>query len=52
MNAPHTSSPWWPPSAVTQVPYALNTDPAVYALEQERLFRGPTWNFLRLPWCR
>ena len=48
MNAPHASSPVWPHSAVTQVPYALYTDPAIYALEQDRLFRGPTWNFLGL----
>jgi hypothetical protein len=49
MNAPHTASTLWPQRAVTEIPYALYTDPAVYALEQERLFRGPTWNFLGLP---
>lgn len=32
----------------TRVPYAVFTDPAVYAREQERIFRGPTWNFLAL----
>ena len=32
----------------TQVPYAVFTDPAVYAREQERIYRGPTWNFLAL----
>ncbi len=48
MNAPQTASALWPQRAVTEVPYALYTDPAIYALEQERLFRGPTWNFLGL----
>ncbi len=48
MNAPHAVSAIWPRAELTEVPYALYTDPAVYALEQERLFRGPTWNYLGL----
>ena len=47
MNAPHPAIQW-PQDTVTEIPYALYTDPAVYALEQERLFRGPTWNYLGL----
>ena len=37
----------WPPGT-TRVPYRLIRDPAVYALEQERIFRGPTWHYLCL----
>jgi anthranilate 1,2-dioxygenase large subunit len=32
----------------TRVPYRVFTDPELYAREQERLFRGPTWNYLAL----
>ena len=38
----------WPPEGVTRVPYAVFSDPALYRLEQERIFRGPTWHFLAL----
>jgi anthranilate 1,2-dioxygenase large subunit/terephthalate 1,2-dioxygenase oxygenase component alpha subunit len=38
----------WPPEGVSRVPFQIFTDPAVYALEQTRLFRGPVWNFLCL----
>ena len=38
----------WPPGGVARVPYRLFEDPGILALEQERLFRGPTWNFLCL----
>jgi phenylpropionate dioxygenase-like ring-hydroxylating dioxygenase large terminal subunit len=36
----------WPEAGVTRIPYRLFTDPDIYAMEQERIFRGPTWNFL------
>jgi anthranilate 1,2-dioxygenase large subunit len=30
------------------VPFRLYADPAQYQREQERLFKGPTWNYLCL----
>ena len=38
----------WPEPGVTRVPYRLFSDPEIYALEQQRIFRGPVWNFLCL----
>jgi anthranilate 1,2-dioxygenase large subunit len=32
----------------SRVPYGVFTSPEIYALEQERIFRGPTWSFLGL----
>ncbi|ANX03455.1 Rieske 2Fe-2S domain-containing protein [Immundisolibacter cernigliae] len=51
MNAPSTlpALPFaWPAEGLRRVPYAVFTDPAIYALEQERIFRGPTWNYVAL----
>src|SRR5215510_5449759 len=33
---------------LSHVPYRVYTDSDLYGLEQERIFRGPTWNFLAL----
>ena len=44
LEAPFT----WPVADTSRVPYRVYTDPALYALEQERLFQGPVWNFLGL----
>ena len=38
----------WPEEGVSRVPFRLYSDPAVYAAEQERLFRGPLWHYLCL----
>ena len=38
----------WPSNALSEVPFRVYTDPAQYALEQDRVFQGPTWNYLCL----
>jgi anthranilate 1,2-dioxygenase large subunit len=38
----------WPALDYSRVPYRLYHDAEVHAEEQERIFRGPTWNFLAL----
>jgi len=38
----------WPRLDYSRVPYRLYHDPEAYRREQERIFRGPTWNFLGL----
>src|SRR4051812_49547716 len=38
----------WPAEGLTRVPYWVYSDPQLYAQEQERVFRGATWNFLCL----
>jgi anthranilate 1,2-dioxygenase large subunit len=38
----------WPVLDYSRVPYRLYHDPEAYEREQERIFRGPTWNFLGL----
>ena len=38
----------WPSNGLTEVPFRLYTDPEQYRLEQERIFKGPTWSFLCL----
>lgn len=40
--------PTWPRADFTQVPFAVHVDPALFQLEQERVFRGRTWNYLGL----
>ena len=52
MNAPAapviTPKLDWPAEGVARVPYRVYTDADLYALEQERIFRGAAWNFLGL----
>lgn len=38
----------WPTAGGSQVPYGVFTDPAIYELEQQRLFRGDAWSFVAL----
>jgi anthranilate 1,2-dioxygenase large subunit len=38
----------WPSNGISEVPFRLYTDAAQYQREQERLFKGPAWNYLCL----
>jgi len=38
----------WPSDGVTRVPYWIFQDRDIYAAEQERIFQGPSWNYLCL----
>ncbi len=38
----------WPRPDYSRVPYWLYHDPAIYDLEQERIFKGPTWSLIGL----
>jgi len=38
----------WRGPGLTRVPYDLYTDPAIAQQEQERIYRGATWNYLCL----
>jgi anthranilate 1,2-dioxygenase large subunit len=36
----------WPAEGVARAPYEVFSDAGIYELEQQRIFRGPTWHFL------
>jgi len=38
----------WPAEGDSRVPYWVYTDEAIYRREIERIFEGPTWNYLAL----
>ncbi len=38
----------WPTLDYSRVPYRLYHDVEIYKREQERIFKGPTWNYLCL----
>jgi phenylpropionate dioxygenase-like ring-hydroxylating dioxygenase large terminal subunit len=38
----------WPKEGPTRAPYQVMNDPAIYQREMDRIFRGPTWNYLCL----
>src|SRR5262245_59244848 len=45
-NAPHPTD--WPDGELTRIPYWVYQNPEIYALEQQRIYEGPVWNFLCL----
>jgi anthranilate 1,2-dioxygenase large subunit len=45
-NAPQPME--WPQDALTRIPYWIYHSPEIYALEQQRIYEGPVWNFLCL----
>ncbi len=38
----------WPSNGISEVPFRVYTDPGQYRIEQESIFKGPTWNYLCL----
>lgn len=38
----------WPRNDYSRIPFWIYHDPALYAEEQERIFRGPVWSYLCL----
>jgi salicylate 5-hydroxylase large subunit len=38
----------WPDEGASRIPYWVYTDAGVYAREQERIFRGPSWSYVAL----
>ncbi|MGX5649803.1 MULTISPECIES: Rieske 2Fe-2S domain-containing protein [Hydrogenophaga] len=38
----------WPAGGATRVPYRVFSDPAIYQMEQDKIFRGPIWHYLCL----
>jgi anthranilate 1,2-dioxygenase large subunit len=43
-----TSGHIWPSDGVTRVPFWIFQDREIYAAEQQRIFQGPSWNYLCL----
>ncbi len=38
----------WPQEGTSRIPYRVYTNPEIYALEQERIFRGGSWSYVAL----
>lgn len=38
----------WPDEGITRVPYWVYSDPDLYQREQQRIFGGPSWNYVAL----
>ncbi|MGQ0662960.1 MAG: aromatic ring-hydroxylating dioxygenase subunit alpha [Pseudomonadota bacterium] len=47
-SAHATADRAWPREGVSRVPHWVYTDPELYAREQERIFCGPSWNYVGL----
>ena len=48
-SIPNAAQPMeWPEGALTRIPFWIYQSPGIYALEQQRIFEGPVWNFLCL----
>jgi phenylpropionate dioxygenase-like ring-hydroxylating dioxygenase large terminal subunit len=47
MTSPETLLDW-PSEGITRTPFRVMSDPEIYTQEQQRIFRGPVWNFLCL----
>jgi anthranilate 1,2-dioxygenase large subunit len=45
---PATQRYAFPHADCSRIPYGMYHDAEIYALEQERVFRGPVWNYLAL----
>jgi anthranilate 1,2-dioxygenase large subunit len=45
---PQESETLWPEADWSRVPYKAFVDPEIYAREQARIFRGPTWSYVAL----
>ena len=39
---------YFPRADGSRIPYEIYTSPEIYELEQQRIFRGPTWSFIAL----
>src|SRR5260221_11353604 len=48
MHAGSNSRQAWLEGDITHVPYVVYEDADIYQSEQERIFRGPVWNYLGL----
>jgi anthranilate 1,2-dioxygenase large subunit len=47
-QVPEAATLSWPEGGEARVPFRVFSDPAIYAAEQERIFRGPVWHYLCL----
>ena len=48
-SIPNSPQPMqWPEGALTRIPFWIYQSPEIYALEQQRIFEGPVWNYLCL----
>ena len=48
VGKPESDEMTWPSLDFTRVPFRVFSEPGFYQRENERLFRGPCWNYLGL----